>query len=117
MVSSAPKQAGFTLVEIMIAVVIIGLVLAITLPNIARARTTAQKNACIMNLKQISGAKDMWALEKKKSAGSPVDTNANFLSNFKNSTMPLCPLGGVYNINAIARPPDCSLGPTFGHTF
>jgi prepilin-type N-terminal cleavage/methylation domain-containing protein len=51
------KKAGFTLVEIMIVVAIIGLLAAIAIPNFVRARTTAQQNACINNLRQIDGAK------------------------------------------------------------
>jgi prepilin-type N-terminal cleavage/methylation domain-containing protein len=64
-------KAGFTLVEIMIVVAIIGLLAAIAVPNFVKARTTAQKNACINNLRQIDGAIQQWALETKQ--GSTAD--------------------------------------------
>jgi prepilin-type N-terminal cleavage/methylation domain-containing protein len=56
-------KKGFTLVEIMIVVAIIGLLAAIAIPSFMRARTTAQANGCINNLRQIDGAKDQYALE------------------------------------------------------
>ena len=64
------KTAGFTLVEIMIVVAIIGLLAAIAIPNFVKARETAQLNSIFNNLRIIEGAKDQWALESKNGTGA-----------------------------------------------
>ena len=66
------KTAGFTLVEIMIVVAIIGLLAAIAIPNFVKARENAQLNSIFNNLRIIEGAKDQWALEQKKGTGDTV---------------------------------------------
>jgi prepilin-type N-terminal cleavage/methylation domain-containing protein len=107
-------KAGFTLVEIMIVVAIIGLLAAIAIPNFIKARATSQQNACINNLKQISGAIDEWALETGQSSGAAVagvSTVSAYIRLNANSSVPGCPAGGAYTTTSVGTVPEvtCSL--------
>lgn len=105
------NTAGFTLVEIMIVVAIIGLLAAIAVPNFAQARTNARRGSCINNLRLIDAAKEQYALENNKdSATTPVA--ADITPYLKGTTMPICPSAGTYTIAAIGTKPTCTKAPS-----
>jgi len=99
---------GFTLVEIMNVVAIIGLLVAIAIPNFLRAREEARANSCVANLKQIEGAKERWAMSTgaaQTDAPGTTDLVSDFLK-----IEPECPSSGTYSLNAINAVPTCSIG-------
>jgi len=106
MKSANVRTKGFTLVEIMIVVAIIGLLAAIAIPNFVKARETAQEKSCVNNLRQIDGAKDQWALEQGKSSGDAC-TIGDITPYLRNA--PTCPVGPTaYSVNVIGTTPACA---------
>jgi len=111
----APNWAGFTLVEIMIVVAIIGLLAAIAIPNFVTARANAQAKACINNLRQIDGAANEFALEQNKKTGDTINFPTDLLPYIKlnaSSSLPPCPAGGTYSDPQVGAQPLCSLANT-----
>ncbi len=108
------NKKGFTLVEIMIVVAIIGLLAAIAIPNFVRARVMARTNACIANLKQIDGAKQVWAIDTNvgEAAVPTLDQTASGLIPTYLKRTPVCNSSGVYTVGAVSAEPSCSVHGT-----
>ncbi len=107
-------RKGFTLVEIMIVVAIIGLLAAIAIPSFIKARNQSRTNACINNLRQIDSAKEQWAMATN-AVEADVPGTADVGPYIKGYVVadgtgfPTCPAGSApYNINAIQYVPTCT---------
>jgi prepilin-type N-terminal cleavage/methylation domain-containing protein len=107
------RKGGFTLVEIMIVVAIIGMLASIAIPNYIQSRGKAQESVCINNLRQIEGAIQRWSLDMKKDEGQPV-SYSDIRSYLQHSVV--CPSGGTkfedsYTITTVDAAPTCQRKP------
>jgi len=105
-------KKGFTLVEIMIVVAIIGIVIAIAVPGFIRARRVSQARACQANLQRIDGAKEQWAMDNREDTGTTVEFDD--LMDVDDAVEepylrdePSCPAGGDYDVEAVGTAPTC----------
>ena len=111
-------KTGFTLVEIFLTVAILGILMAIAIPNFLAIRANVQKDMCINNLRQLKLAKEQWALENNKlDSDTPVAADLN--SYIKDGTNSLvCPqdtgksFNTSYTINNVATDPACKIYPS-----
>ena len=107
------RKSGFTLVEIMIVVIIIGLLALIAVPQLARNRDAAQRSACQNNLRQINGNTQQYMLENNTTA---VPGSAALATMFQTGSFPTCPGGGTYTMPATDTAlPTCSLSASKSH--
>lgn len=102
----SPQRGGFTLIEMMIVVAVVGLLCAIAIPNFIRARESSQRNGCINNLRQIDTAIQTWALEDNQAPASPV-TLADIQEYMSRGT--------AVSVNAIHCPADSTR--QFGNSY
>ena len=95
----------------MIVVLIIGILLAIAVPNFIKTRETTRSKSCMENLTKIQGAKEMWAMDNNKAATAAVNAATDLVPAYLKK-LPECPSGGTYTEGAVNVTPTCSVGGT-----
>lgn len=102
------SKNGFTLIEMMIVVAILGILAALVIPNFVSARKNTQGAACVNTLGQIYKAKEQWALENKKTqTDTPTAQDLMIYVNFGTDTGPLTSdvIYGAITIGNVGTPP------------
>ncbi len=121
------RTAGFTLIEMMIVVLVIGILLAIAMPSFVNARETGRAKACVANLYQINNAKLQCVMDNKLAADSTATFSVNGVTptvagpngtyqltvsggsaNYIR-TIPACPAGGKYDPGGVSAAPTCNI--------
>jgi prepilin-type N-terminal cleavage/methylation domain-containing protein len=103
-------RKAFTLIEIMIVVLIIGILLAIAVPNFVRARAASRQKSCVSNLRQIDSAKEQWAMDNRKKDGDTLSWPGDLVgATLYIKSEPKCPsTDAAYTPNAVGTAPVCA---------
>ncbi len=101
------RAAGFTIVEVLFVVALVGLLLGIAVPNVLKARQASIRNECLQNLGYVEAAKEQFATENRKPNGY-YSSEAEIKHYLRDQKMLRCPTGVGYRLDPIGTRAYCS---------
>lgn len=101
------RKPGFTLIELMFVIMLIGILLAIAIPAFTQARDKARTKSCMKNLSHIQTAKEQYEIVAKKSDGDTV-VFADLVPYYIKA-IPECPEDGAYDLMLLGQNPTCTV--------
>ena len=111
---AASRRHAFTLVEVMVVVLILGMLLAVAVPQFFKARDRSRATACQHNMVEILGAKERWAMDNERGATDTPSMSDLVVPGVYLKTMPVCASGGTYDVGRMDELPICSIGGVRG---
>lgn len=105
---SIKGTSGFTFIELIIVITVIGLLVAIAVPSYIRIRDNSRLSVIYTNLRSIEHAKSEWALENHKTTGAPI-ANVVMLNDYFRSGTIHDALNETYVPNAVGTPAQADL--------
>ncbi|MCX7799025.1 MAG: prepilin-type N-terminal cleavage/methylation domain-containing protein [Fimbriimonadales bacterium] len=102
------RPQGFTVMEVMIVVLIVGVLVSIAVPQFLQARGRSMQRTCMQNLRKLADAKEVFAQEHKKADGDSVTMADLYPDYVRGATAPTCPAGGTYTVGPVGSEPTCS---------
>lgn len=103
------RRSAFTLIEMLIVLLVIGILMAIAVPQWMSARETSRRSTCLMNIRQVESAKEQYTMEAKLTNGDPVIMDNLWPEYIKGAAAPHCPIAGVYTVGPVGTPSACSI--------
>jgi hypothetical protein len=105
------RRSGVTLIEILMAGLILLAFLQAAMPLLVQARDNARTQECVRNLNEIQKAKAEWARDHHELEGAEPTDRDLFGRGRYLAHKPVCPCGGTYHLRAVGEKPTCTVGP------